>query len=157
MTERAAVRVYPRNTAGIRKTWILTERTFMKHDEFRKRVREVAELETNEEAERAIQATFETLRERLAGNEPNNLADQLPPEIAEPLRGNGGRDGFSLAEFYRRVADKEGVEEPEAIRHARAVATVVEEAVTTGEMDHVRDQLNPEYTELFGQPGAGGA
>ena len=120
-------------------------------------MRDLAEVQTNEEAERAIRATFETLRERLAGNEPNNLADQLPPEIADPLRGEGGRDSFSLAEFYRRVADKEGVEEPEAIRHARAVATVTEEAVTTGEMGHVRDQLNPEYAELFGQPGAGGA
>ena len=129
----------------------------MKHDEFVARVRELAELKTNEEAERAIRATFETLKERLAGNEPNNLADQLPPEITDPLRGEGGRDGFSLAEFYRRVADKEGAEAPEAIRHARAVATVVEEAVTTGGMDHVRDQLNPEYSELFGQPGAGGA
>ena len=129
----------------------------MKHDEFIARVKDLAEVQTNEEAERATRATLETLRERLAGNEPNNLADQLPPEIADPLRSEGGRDGFSLAEFYRRVADKEGVEETEAIRHARAVATVMEEAVTTGEMDHVRDQLNPEYTELFGQPGAGGA
>ena len=120
-------------------------------------MRDLAEVQTGEEAERAVRATLETLRERLAGNEPNNLADQLPPEIADPLRGEGGRDGFSLAEFYRRVADKECVEETEAIRHARAVATVVEEAVTTGGMDHVRDQLNPEYTELFGQPGAGGA
>jgi uncharacterized protein (DUF2267 family) len=123
----------------------------LRHDEFVARVRELAELENNEEAERAILMTFETLRERLAGNEPNNLADQLPEEIAEPLRGEGGRDNFSLAEFYRRVSEKEGVEEPEAIRHARAVATVLEEAVTTGEMDHIREQLKPEYTELFGQ------
>ena len=129
----------------------------MKHDEFIARVRDLAEVQTDEEAEQAIRATLETLRERLAGNEPNNLADQLPPEIAGPLRGEGGRDNFSLAEFYRQVAEKEGVEEPEAVRHARAVATVVEEAVTPGGMDHVREQLNPEYSELFGQPGAGGA
>lgn len=125
----------------------------MKQDEFVARVRELAELETNEEAERAVRATLETLRERLAGNEPNNLADQLPPEIAEPLRGEGGRDNFSLAEFYRRVSEKEGTEEPEAIRHARAVAAVLQAAVTTGEMDDVRDQLKPEYAELFGEPG----
>ena len=123
----------------------------MRHDEFVARVRDLAELETNQEAERAIRATFETLRDRLAGNEPNNLADQLPEEIAASLRGEGGRDSFSLTEFYRRVGEKEGVEEPEAIRHARAVATVLEEAVTTGEMDHIRDQLKPEYAELFGQ------
>jgi uncharacterized protein (DUF2267 family) len=127
------------------------ERIGLRHGEFVARVRELAELENNEEAERAILMTFETLRERLAGNEPNNLADQLPEELAEPLRGEGGRDNFSLAEFYRRVSEKEGVEEPEAIRHARAVATVLEEAVTTGEMDHIREQLKPEYTELFGQ------
>jgi len=128
----------------------------MKHDEFRKRVREVAELETNEEAERAIQATFETLRERLAGNEPNNLADQLPPEIAEPLRGNGVQDNFSLEEFYRRVGEKVGVSQDDAAIHARAVASVLQQAVTTGEMDDIRDQLKPDYTELFEQPGAAG-
>ena len=129
----------------------------MKHDEFIAWVRNLAEVHTNEEAERAIRATLETLRERLAGNEPNNPANQLPPETADPLRAEGGRDSFSLAEFYRRVADKEGVEELEAIRHARAVVTVTEESVTTGEMGHVRDQVNPDYTELFGQPHAGGA
>lgn len=123
----------------------------MKHDEFVARVRDLGELGTNEEAERAIRATFETLRERIAGNEPNNLADQLPEEIAAPLRGEGGRDTFSLAEFYRRVSEKEGVEVTEAIRQARAVATVLEEAVSAGEMEHIREQLKPEYTELFGQ------
>ena len=122
----------------------------MKHDEFIARVRDLAEVQTDEEAERAIRATLETLRERLAGNEPNNLADQLPEEIAAPLRGEGDRDSFSLAEFYRRVSEKEGVEELEAIRHARAVAATLQASVTTGEMDDIRDQLNPEYAELFG-------
>ncbi len=125
----------------------------MKQDEFIARVKDLAEVQTNEEAERAIRATLETLRERLAGNEPNNLADQLPPEIADPLRGEGGRDNFSLEEFYRQVGEKEGVEEPEAIRHARAVAATLQATVTTGEMDHIRDQLKPEYAELFGEPG----
>ena len=125
----------------------------MKHDEFVARVRELAELGTNEEAERAVRATFDTLRERLAGNEPNNLADQLPEEIAAPLRGEGDRDNFPLTEFYRRVGEKAGVEETEAIRHARAVAAVLQAAVTTGELDHIRDQLKPEYAELFGEPG----
>ena len=129
------------------------ERIRVKHDEFVARVRELAELKTNEEAERAIRATFETLKERLAGNEPNNLAAQIPDELAAPLRGEGGRDNFSLAEFYRQVAEKEGVEEPEAIRHTRAVAAVLQAAVTTGEMDHIREQLKPEYAELFGEPG----
>ena len=125
----------------------------MKRDEFVKRATEIGELESREEAERAIRATLETLKQRLAGNAPDNLAAQLPEGLAEPLAGEGGREDFALAEFYRRVADKEGVEEPQAIRDSRAVVLVLQEAVTTGEMDHIRDQLKDEYAELFGRKG----
>lgn len=125
----------------------------LKRDEFVKRVTEIGELESREEAERAIRATLETLKQRLAGNEPDNLAAQLPEGLAEPLAGEGGQEDFALAEFYRRVADKEGVEEPQAIRDSRAVVLVLQEAVTTSEMDHIRDQLKGEYAELFGRKG----
>ncbi len=129
------------------------ERSGLKRDEFVRRVYEMGELGNRDEAERAITATFEVLKQRLAGNEPDNLAAQLPDDLAAPLRSEGGRENFALAEFYRRVAEKEGVEEPRAIRHARAVALVLQEAVTTGEMDHIRDQLKDEYAELFGRKG----
>jgi len=107
----------------------------------------------HEEVEKAIRATFETPKQRLAGNEPDNLAAQLPEDLADPLRGEGGRESFALAEFYRRVAEKEDVDESQAIRHARAVALVLQGAVTTGEMDDVRHQLKDEYAELFGRQG----
>jgi uncharacterized protein (DUF2267 family) len=110
-------------------------------------VQEIGELGSREEAERAIKATLETLKQRLAGYEPDNLAAQLPEDLADPLRGEGGREGFALTEFYRRVAEKEDVDE------SRAVALVLQEAVTTGEMDDVRHQLKDEYAELFGRQG----
>ncbi|MDP8971978.1 MAG: DUF2267 domain-containing protein [Actinomycetota bacterium] len=125
----------------------------MKRDRFVKRVQDIGKLDSREEAERAIRATLETLKQRLAGNEPDNLAAQLPEDIANPLRGEGGQKSFALAEFYRRVADKEGISESHAIREARAVALVLQEAVTTGEMDDVRHQLKDEYAELFGRQG----
>lgn len=127
----------------------------MRYDEFMAEVRNLAELTSHEEAERATRATLATLKERLAGNEPSNLAAQLPPELQDPLQGEGGRESFPPDEFYDRVARREGVGREEAIRHARAVATVLQTAVTGGEMDDVRDQLRDEYVELFGQPGAG--
>lgn len=116
----------------------------MNADEFVTEVRTVAGFESGDQARDAIRATLATLRERLAGNEPNNLADQLPPGVAEPLRGEGGRDNFSLDEFYDRVAEKEGVGREEAVPHARAVGTVLQRAVTAGEMDDVRWQLKDE-------------
>jgi uncharacterized protein (DUF2267 family) len=126
----------------------------MKGDQFIAEVRNLAELENNEEAEKAIRATLETLKERLAGNEPSNLAAQLPPEVASYVEGDGGRQSFSVDEFYDRVAQREGVGHDEAVRHARAVATVVQTAVTGGEIDDVRSQLGNDYEELFGQPSA---
>ena len=71
----------------------------MNRDEFVGRVQEIGDIESREETERAIRATFEILRQRLAGNEPDNLASQLPEDLATPLRGEGGRESFALAEF----------------------------------------------------------
>ncbi len=126
----------------------------MKGEQFIAEVKNLAELDTNEDAQKATRATLETLKERLAGNEPSNLAAQLPPEIAPYVEGDGGREAFSLEEFYDRVAQKQGVDHDEAIRHARAVATVVQTSGTGGELDDVRSQLGDDYEELFGQPGA---
>ena len=126
----------------------------MKGEQFIAEVRNLAELDNDEDAQKAVRATLETLRERLAGNEPVDLAAQLPPEIAPFVEGAGGRETFSVEEFYDRVAQKEGVFNDEAIRHARAVATVLQTAVTGGALEDVRSQLGNDYEELFGQPGA---
>ena len=126
----------------------------MKGEQFIAEVRNLAELDTNEDAQKAIRATLETLRERLVGNEPADLAAQLPPEIAPFVEGVGGREAFSVDEFYDRVAQKEGTESEEAVKHARAVATVLQTAVTGGELDDVRSQLGNDYEELFGQTGS---
>jgi uncharacterized protein (DUF2267 family) len=126
----------------------------MKGEQFIAEVRNLAELDSNEDTEKAIRATLETLKERLAGNEPSNLAAQLPPEIAGFVDGDGGREAFSVQEFYERVAQKEGTNSEEAVKHARAVATVLQTAVTGGELEDVRSQLGNDYEELFGQSGS---
>ena len=126
----------------------------MKDDQFIAEVKNLAEIDSDEDVRKAIGATLETLRERLAGEEPSNLAAQLPPGIAPYVEGDGGREFFPVEEFYERVAGKEGVGKDEAVRHARAVATVVQTAVTGGELDDVRSQLGDGYKELFGQSGA---
>ncbi len=68
----------------------------MKGEQFIAEVRNLAELESNEDAEMAIRAAFETLKERLAGNEPSNLAAQLPPETASYVEGEGSGESFSV-------------------------------------------------------------
>ena len=127
----------------------------MNGEQFIGEVRNLAELDTNEDAEKVIRATLETLRQRLAGNEPSNLAAQPPPEITPFVEGDGGREAFSVQEFYERVAQKEGTtNSEEAVKHARAVATVLQTAVSGGELEDVRSQLGDDYEELFGQTGS---
>lgn len=123
----------------------------MKHDEFIGQVQHRARLSSRGEAERATRATLETLAERLAGGEARDLAAQLPPEIGDHLRGQWSDMGerFSLAEFFRRVSLREGVDPPAAVFHARAVIEVLGEAVSQGELDDVRAQLPAEFDRLF--------
>jgi uncharacterized protein (DUF2267 family) len=123
-------------------------------EQFIAEVKNLAELGSDEDAQKATRATLETLRERLAGEELLDLAAQLPPEIAPYVEGAGGRESFSVEEFYERVARKEGISNDEAIRHARTVATVLQTAVTGGELEDIRSQLGNGYEEIFGQTGS---
>src|SRR5215212_6959202 len=129
-------------------------RDCVKGEQFIAEVKNLAELDSDEDAQKAVRATLETLRERLAGNEPADLAAQLPPEIAPFVEGAGGREAFSVQEFYERVAHKEGTKSEVGVKHARAVATVVQTAVTEGALEDVRSQLGNGYEELFGQRGS---
>ena len=61
----------------------------MKGEQFIAEVKNLAELGSNEDAQKATRATLETLKERLAGNEPSNLAAQLPPEVASYVESEG--------------------------------------------------------------------
>jgi uncharacterized protein (DUF2267 family) len=101
----------------------------MKGEQIIAEVRDLAELDPNEDTEKAIHDTLETRIERLIGNEPSNLAAQLPPEIASYVEEEGGREAFPVQAFYERVAQNEGTNSEEAVKHARAVATVLQTAV----------------------------
>lgn len=122
----------------------------MEHDEFIGLVQDRAKLDSRGAAESATRATLETLAERLAGGLPENIGDQLPPEIGRHLSSER-TESFDLDEFWRRVADRAsgGVDLPDAAFHARAVLSVVDAAVTGDQLDRVRDQLTPDYEDLF--------
>lgn len=121
----------------------------MKYDEFIGEVVHRARLGTTGAAVKAIRATLETLAERLYGDEADHLAAQLPEEIGLYMQRVGRNETFTLDEFFERVAEREDVDLPEAIFHARAVISVVQDAVSAGELDDVRVQLPDEFAPLF--------
>jgi len=122
----------------------------MKYDEFIGHVQQRARLASRGEAERATAATLTTLGERLAGGEPLDLGSQLPRELQDNLVvGLGQREDFSLDEFFSRVSEREGTPLPDAVHHARAVVSVLMEAVSRGEVGDVLDQLPADWRPLF--------
>lgn len=121
----------------------------MNYDEFVGHVQNRARVATSGDAVRATRATLETLSERLVGGEAKDLAAQLPQEIGVFLKAEEPGESFGLQEFYRRVSEKESVDLPDAVHHARSVFSVLREAVSSGELSDVRAQLPDQYAELF--------
>lgn len=123
----------------------------MKSTEFIKAVQGMAEIESQQETTRAIQATLETLAERLVGNEASQLAAQLPEELGQWLRGHESEPGesFPLKEFYQRVGDRAGTDAAQAAHYSRAVMSALNSAVTAGEFEDVKRNLPPDYSELL--------
>jgi uncharacterized protein (DUF2267 family) len=121
----------------------------MKFHQFVGQVQHRARLASEGEAVRAIQATLETLSERLHPDEAKDLAAQLPQELGTYLRQIDTAERFDLNGFYERVATRESADLPDAVYHARAVMSVLKEAVTAGEIQDVQGQLPEEYGPLF--------
>ena len=123
----------------------------MEYQTFLGQVQHRAQLATLEDAVTASRATLETLSERLDGGAPDNLAAQLPREIGRFLLGDlaGCGRAMSLSEFYDEVSLREGANIPTAKFHAKAVMSVVCDAVSPGEITKIRAQLPPDYADLF--------
>ncbi|MCU0571272.1 MAG: DUF2267 domain-containing protein [Oculatellaceae cyanobacterium Prado106] len=123
----------------------------MKYDEFIKKVQDVGQIESKQAAEQAIRAVFETIAERILGDEASDLAAQLPADLGQYLQGHEGENGdhFPLREFYQRVSKKASLEPSAAAFQTRAVFIVLGEAVTPGEWDDVKVNFSDDYTELF--------
>lgn len=127
----------------------------MQTDEFVRRVQEQAKIPTGDAALNVIEATLETLGERLPGDERGGLAAELPAQLKAYVRKREKTlpVPYGLEEFYNRVAGRAGLGLREAIRQSHAVMSVLQEAVSAGQLQDVRRQLPAEYEEPFtGEP-----
>lgn len=122
----------------------------MQFHDFLGQVQHRAKLSSPQDALRATRATLQTLTERLQGNEAVQLGAQLPLELAEFIYNVAGQsERFSSDEFFERVSDREGVDLPVAVHHARVVIEVLQEAVSPGEINDIRQQLPADFQRLF--------
>lgn len=126
----------------------------MRYDEFVSRVRKLADLEDDQAAEKTTEAVLETLGERLYKGAREDLMAQVVTPLKElldraPRTDRRDIDYFPLEEFYERVAARtnRGVEDARSL--SRAVISVLEEAVSKGEIEDVVEALGVDYRTLF--------
>lgn len=128
----------------------------MQYDQFVHQVQHRAHLSSSGEAVKAIRATLESLGERIQTGAAKNLGAQLPAEIAHHLDGATPPERFDLDEFFERVCVKEGAGLNTGVFHARAVISVLEDAVSAGEIGDIRSSLPTQFAPLFDSGSEGG-
>jgi uncharacterized protein (DUF2267 family) len=127
----------------------------MRYDTLLGEVEQAAGL-SREQAERAVQATVQTLAERVTGGEAREMAVLLPRELRTLLTTTPEEaERFGLDEFLRRIAEREGVEMRVAAEHARAVFAALGMALAPGEIADIASQLPKEFDGLLEAAGAG--
>ncbi|MGA9399563.1 DUF2267 domain-containing protein [Haladaptatus sp.] len=121
----------------------------MDYSEFIGQVQHRLKLGKQGQAVRAIRATLTTLGERLQAGEAKDLAGPLPMEIDWYLIHAESGERFHFDEFVSRVAEREGIDDGDALFHAKGVMSLVAEVVPEGEFEQIRGQLPEEYDPLF--------
>ncbi len=122
----------------------------MKYDKFIDEVQTRAHLDNEDQALRAVEAALNTLAERILKTEADDLAAQLPQQIGVYLVADEYAQSFDMKQFYYKVSLRESVGQPLAMMHARAVMSVVEQAVSPGELrDMLAELPTEEYESLF--------
>ena len=128
----------------------------MQRDEFIQRVQEDGKLESKEEALKVTKAVLETLGERLYRTEQSELAAELPQGLREYVMepqtveiSKGQVEKYGLEEFYDRVGARAGVYYQTAVRLTRVVMDVLQEAVSPGEIEDIKQELSDGYRKLF--------
>jgi uncharacterized protein (DUF2267 family) len=104
---------------------------------------------SDSEAEQATEVFMETLASRLTEGELKDLRAQLPPEIAAKAASpaGGGLDKLRGDEFLEKIAMRQNIDTAHAKKQMHAVWDALKQAVSEGEIDHVRSQLPDDLQE----------
>ena len=128
----------------------------MQKEEFLDKVQDYIGLDSEDEALQMTEIFLATLGEWLYRTEARKLAAQLPKEFQDflfkeqkPETTRAETVGYPLEEFYIRIKARADISFPEGVRIAKAVAQVLEEAVSPGELEDVSQKLPDDFKELF--------
>jgi uncharacterized protein (DUF2267 family) len=112
-------------------------------------VRQRAGIRSDDAAKKAIESVLEVLGQRITIGQAEDLAAALPPELRPYLRQLPEAQVFGLAEFLRRVSERESVDSGTAEEHARAVLSVLAEWIPRAELRDTLEQIPNDMRSMF--------
>ncbi|MCU4972636.1 DUF2267 domain-containing protein [Halobacteria archaeon AArc-m2/3/4] len=125
----------------------------METTEFYGLVQEASHADTTDSAEIASEAVFETLGETLTAGEAENVAAQLPSELAGHLEDvDHDGSGYDREAFVERVGEhlrETELDPDEAERYTQGVTDALAAALTQRELQDMKAQLGVEIHSLF--------
>lgn len=116
-----------------------------------RRLMEVGQFASEEEARRAFEATLRALRRGLNEDEADWLAVALGPELAQPLRTESYVGELPKDELYRWMKRYTKVRKGVAVEYAQVVCRVLAELLPDADLERSRRHL-PELAFLFQRP-----
>jgi uncharacterized protein (DUF2267 family) len=132
---------------------ITCEAPTMQEDEFYTLVQEAGHLDTVDRAAVATEAVLETLGETVTGGEAENVAVQLPDDLAAIVEdADHDAAGYDREDFVERVSERlrgTDVDPDDAEQYADAVTDALAVALTDGELQDLKAQLDDELDPLF--------
>jgi uncharacterized protein (DUF2267 family) len=96
---------------------------------------------SDSESEQSLKLVVETLSTRLAPDEREDFASQLPAELQDVALTTNEADTYSLEEMYEQLAEIEGVNESRIETQVKAVWRALKDAISGGEIAQIRNQL----------------
>ncbi len=123
----------------------------MTRDEFLREVQSRLGLTDKSEAETAVRSVLAATADRLTAEEANDLAGQLPHDMAEFIRRRPGAvQKMDYDTFINRIQGDLDQQEPwQAERVVKGVLSVVRDAVGEGEWEDVISQMPADMKEMF--------
>jgi uncharacterized protein (DUF2267 family) len=120
----------------------------MKYDQMVKELRDRAEIEDRDDAERTIGVVVQGLCDRLTGDECEDLLAQLPEPLKSSIVVGDAAVQMTARDFVEWVASELEITREEATQRIRAAFDVLQDAVTPGEFHDVLVQLPSGFAEL---------
>ena len=123
----------------------------MEYEEIVAVVRQASGGIGSEAADRALQATLQTLAERLPRGEARHIVQELPAELKPWIYTETDAEAFDIDEFLVRVAKREETDVETALRHARAVFFALGDALSPEAVAHLAASLPQTFDPLVAE------